>query len=1109
MAALASVRAVARGLFTRTHQASGGPAARRLLAVRMTSSSTSDSSPESSAVSGLEACFSSDATDLTPVTTYLNNQKYNKFMCNRLDFLGSFNRLLSVDEPASAETLLFNFRKSDGLVELHHLNSLLASWSKLGEVGACERIFKDYVRPEFKPDYFTYLCMARVYGKTNSAEKLSKLAQDMAKEGLDAKKLSSFSLLSDSERDQLHSLVPDVFPASKDVPKPAQLAFSERLEEQWRREANITVLLDAVLTKSELQRLEQEKAKKTSEDGAQNNPEHLTLKKPQYVFEIWKEPLVKFLEAEKEKFLQSTKTLKSKDERTYMYGSVPIEDLADITLTEIERSILSNEFGARVNHLSSDIGRNVFKRYFIVENHKRGMNVHLKNLYAEYENYFKDPTLQKKYTQTQYWKELEKRQGDNILGINEENIEPWTIQIILQVGASLINAVLNSASISKVPGYSGPDTAAFYHTYEYEGAKQIGHIRAHDFVHTLATVNGPKSNGEVITKRAYDALTLPTLIPPRPWTSVRTGAYLLTPSNIMRCADDAFQHLALLANVNDSLNEVFDALNYLSSCPWVINRKVYDVVRHLFVSEEGHEDLEINPLNVPMPKKPEKDAMDQYYNLYRLAKQQCKDNLSQRSDLTLKVTIAENFKDQVFYFPHNMDFRGRAYTIPPHLNHLGMDLCRGLLKFGEKRPLGKRGLYWLKIHLANVYGQDKLSFDDRVKFAENNMDNILDSADNPLGNPPGSDHTKWWRKGESPWQVLAVCCEIADAIRSGNPETFESNLPVHQDGTCNGLQHYAALGRDKEGAHHVNLDGQPDSDKPQDVYTAVAKRVTALVQMHANGDFTIPVPIGRFTKKEKQQFAQMLLAQGPIPRKVVKQTVMTTVYGVTMIGARDQILKQLKAQGNIPIDVVFDIANYLAKCVFVSLGHIFSSAQKIQTWLSDTASIIASTGDPVTWITPMGLPIVQPYHTARRKHLSTKLQSITISNSSSILLAPKVAKQKNAFPPNFVHSLDSTHMMYTANACKAEGITFVAVHDSFWTHAATVDIMNVHTREQFVRLHSQPLLENLYQYYKRNYDGLKYKKANKVGEKPVVIEHYPELGTFDIKEVLNSKYFFN
>lgn len=59
------------------------------------------------------------------------------------------------------------------------------------------------------------------------------------------------------------------------------------------------------------------------------------------------------------------------------------------------------------------------------------------------------------------------------------------------------------------------------------------------------------------------------------------------------------------------------------------------------------------------------------------------------------------------FFPHNMDFRGRAYPIPPTLNHLGNDLCRGLLMFDEAKPLGERGWRWLKIHLANLYGYDK------------------------------------------------------------------------------------------------------------------------------------------------------------------------------------------------------------------------------------------------------------------------------------------------------------------------------------------------------------------------------------------------------------------
>ena len=44
-----------------------------------------------------------------------------------------------------------------------------------------------------------------------------------------------------------------------------------------------------------------------------------------------------------------------------------------------------------------------------------------------------------------------------------------------------------------------------------------------------------------------------------------------------------------------------------------------------------------------------------------------------------------------------------------------------------------------------------------------------------------------------------------------------------QDGLCNGLQHYAALGRDWLGAKQVNL---VPVDRPQDPYAGVAGMIT-------------------------------------------------------------------------------------------------------------------------------------------------------------------------------------------------------------------------------------------------------------------------------------------
>jgi DNA-directed RNA polymerase len=50
------------------------------------------------------------------------------------------------------------------------------------------------------------------------------------------------------------------------------------------------------------------------------------------------------------------------------------------------------------------------------------------------------------------------------------------------------------------------------------------------------------------------------------------------------------------------------------------------------------------------------------------------------------------------------------------------------------------------------------------------------------------------------------------------------------DGSCNGLQHYAALGRDIEGGTAVNL---VDAPKPQDVYKGVAAIVAKKVEEDA------------------------------------------------------------------------------------------------------------------------------------------------------------------------------------------------------------------------------------------------------------------------------------
>lgn len=111
-------------------------------------------------------------------------------------------------------------------------------------------------------------------------------------------------------------------------------------------------------------------------------------------------------------------------------------------------------------------------------------------------------------------------------------------------------------------------------------------------------------------------------------------------------------------------------------------------------------------------------------------------------------------------------------------------------------------------------------------------------------------------------------------------------------------------------------------------------------------------------------------------------------------------------------------------------------------------------------------------------------------------LSVHVQRQKTAFPPNFVHSLDSTHMLLTAIRMQKLGLSYTSVHDSYWTHPCSVDQMNVTLRDCFAELYTQPILENLLTSFRTRYPRCEFPEL-------------PERGTLSLEEVKKSTYFFN
>ncbi|KAL4945995.1 hypothetical protein BDV06DRAFT_183363 [Aspergillus oleicola] len=656
----------------------------------------------------------------------------------------------------------------------------------------------------------------------------------------------------------------------------------------------------------------------------------------------------------------------------------------------------------------------------------------------------------------------------------------WSTSMKAKVGAVLMSLLFEVAKFH-VPASETPKgrgrpkrdgsnmQPAFQHSYQIAWGRRNGYIHVHpDMV-------------KIVTKEpAADLIgrQLPMICKPKPWKGYDDGAYMLQTNSIVRSTpgESLQPEYVKSALERHGLHKLRQGLDILGGTAWAINRDVFNVMLEAWNSGKPIADLAPLEPDLPNPPKPSPDegyeAERKWDMLMRDIENERGGLHSQRCFQNFQLEVARAYLDETFYLPHNMDFRGRAYPIPPYLNQMGADNARGLLLFSEAKRLGPSGLRWLKIQIANLAGFDKASLSEREQFAMDHFDDIIDSANK------GLHGRRWWLKAEDPWQCLAACCELRNAYELKDPTTYESRLPIHQDGSCNGLQHYAALGGDKAGAEQVNLE---PSDRPSDVYSGVAEYVKeAVAREAAQGS-----PIAKFL-------------EGKVTRKVVKQTVMTNVYGVTFIGAMKQVRKQLVDHyPGLSDTQKHEGSYYIARKIFEALGSMFTGAHDIQYWLGDCANRITQSISPaqidtlardalspssettainplkhfrqtVIWTTPLGLPVVQPYRTRAPRRISTALQDLNIVDRDSGGAVSR-RKQLQAFPPNFIHSLDATHMMLSAAACHEAGLTFSAVHDSFWTHASDVDSMNGILREAFVAMHSDDVIKRLASEFKVRY----------------------------------------
>lgn len=553
------------------------------------------------------------------------------------------------------------------------------------------------------------------------------------------------------------------------------------------------------------------------------------------------------------------------------------------------------------------------------------------------------------------------------------------------------------------------------------------------------------------------------------------GGYYLLDSPLIRTG----LHTHTKALDNPVSSQTLDALNSVQRTPWQINDWLLDTMSEVYRSGSHMGGLPYaDILEVPRKSEEEWEKMseqernDWKFTLSELHGANARLE-SRRIGFLSQLSIAQEMRDRPsIWFPHFLDFRTRFYPVPQGLHPQCDDAGKALLRFSEARRIGDRGLYWLAVRLANTYGMDKLHLDERVEWVKDHHREIVDAGTNPL-----DGHRFWAETDEEPWGFLATCREWALAHTLDDPTDFLSQLPVQLDGSCNGLQHLSAMGRDPIGAIATNVAANTER---QDIYAQVAKVVERLVTEDAvRGDELAHEWVGRIT------------------RKVVKRAVMTTPYGVTERGIAEQLMSDGHTDG---MGKRAKAATYLKNKIVLALDETVTSAKAIMAWLQEVASTLSDSGHPFRFTTPTGNLVQQSYYHLNRRLVHTLVGQVVLWDEDRTG-GLQSRKQMLAAAPNLIHAFDASHLARTVNATAAffnEPVSFSMIHDSFGTHPDRLDDLSRILRKEFVSIYQDNWL-----------DRIEMEVRGYAPEVPIPsYRDFLTLGDFDVSEAERSEFFF-
>ena len=390
---------------------------------------------------------------------------------------------------------------------------------------------------------------------------------------------------------------------------------------------------------------------------------------------------------------------------------------------------------------------------------------------------------------------------------------------------------------------------------------------------------------------------------------------------------------------------------------------------------------------------------------------------SKRMDYEKISMLAWEWRDEIINYLFNMDTRGRIYAVQNYLTPLGSDFAKAMLLFDTPQQVSG---YDLCIHIANCFGKDKLSFEERVEWVNENSEKLYLIGTDPISNYNLIEELELQKEKKTKWQGVAACGIYKDYIEfvqeNSTEAGFTTLLPIGLDSTASGTQILSILGRDDKVAPYVNI-SESTTGSVGDFYTYLSKYLKPKLELY---------------RDDHPNIAAILNEWETYSRKLSKRNSMTYVYSGTKYGFGEQHWQDRHDYGELGSNLTRADCRIIGNEMYDVCSDNIRGGAEIMEWLRQGVDY-RNGGATISWTLPDGFKAFQVADKSKKEQLK-----VTIGDKMLQLVyysfQDKIDKKahKNAISPNYVHSLDAYLLREIVRSMPDEA-PISTVHDQFST----------------------------------------------------------------------------